>query len=547
MKKFLQNQSSLLIILLLFSIMIWIDFSWSELSILEMKSIDEYAFHGSLLRVYEGLVSFDIKKIFSHGFYSYGSSFFILNGIAASPWLDVTDSSLSIIVPRLITTLFMGVSLLILTKLLEQFHSNIFEKILALLFVVMMPGIWVNAMWFHPDYMMTAFLMASMYVLFKSKIIGDRFYWLSVLFWGISVAVKIQAITFAPVLIWSISILIRNNTLSEKYFKIFIASFVSIIIIFIILNPYVIHPKGANAWFQVFITNIESNDSNHGIFGDLSLLFKIKNAIELFYVPMVLFIVLLLLSLIALYKEWKSKKLRLSGMAAAYILPNIIYLLFFVNKAWNHYFLPVFMMSPLIFSFGIQLLRDRYSLNIIWLRATFIMLVATQVVVFSPLLKDLIELRMNGGAISADSFNRYQPQIVYEYDERDKENEVYELIKEDVKHDSIFLKSPYLPFPFRDSELSYGQVRVIWGPLSPTSFERKVSRSGIIQKEASHILIRKDDIYFDENKIQMMVEYDAYKIAEKTIQQWILGIGRYRLIKQSSCCYLFEKNEEVRL
>jgi len=547
MKKFLQNQSSLLIILLLFSIMIWMDFSWSELSILEMKSIDEYAFHGSLLRVYEGLVSFDIKKIFSHGFYSYGSSFFILNGIAASPWLDVTDSSLSIIVPRLITTLFMGVSLLILTKLLEQFHSNIFEKILALLFVVMMPGIWVNAMWFHPDYMMTAFLMASMYVLFKSKIIGDRFYWLSVLFWGISVAVKIQAITFAPVLIWSISILIRNNTLSEKYFKIFIASFVSIIIIFIILNPYVIHPKGANAWFQVFITNIESNDSNHGIFGDLSLLFKIKNAIELFYVPMVLFIVLLLLSLIALYKEWKSKKLRLSGMAAAYILPNIIYLLFFVNKAWNHYFLPVFMMSPLIFSFGIQLLRDRYSLNIIWLRATFIMLVATQVVVFSPLLKDLIELRMNGGAISADSFNRYQPQIVYEYDERDKENEVYELIKEDVKHDSIFLKSPYLPFPFRDSELSYGQVRVIWGPLSPTSFERKVSRSGIIQKEASHILIRKDDIYFDENKIQMMVEYDAYKIAEKTIQQWILGIGRYRLIKQSSCCYLFEKNEEVRL
>ena len=63
MKNFLQNQSSVLIILLFISVMIWIDFSWSKLSILEMKSIDEYAFHGSLLRVYEGLVSFDIKKI----------------------------------------------------------------------------------------------------------------------------------------------------------------------------------------------------------------------------------------------------------------------------------------------------------------------------------------------------------------------------------------------------------------------------------------------------------------------------------------------------
>jgi hypothetical protein len=547
MKNFLQNQSSLLIILLFFSVMIWIDLSWSKLSILEMKSIDEYAFHGSLLRVYEGLVSFDVKKIFSHGFYSYGSTFFIINGLAAFPWLEETGSSFAIITPRLITTLFMAVTLFIMTKLVEQFHKNIFEKILALLFVIAMPGIWINAMWFHPDYMMTTFLMASMYMLFRSNKIGDGFYWLSVLFWGISVAVKVQAITFAPVLIWSVLIMIRNKSGSEHFVQILAASFVSIVIIFIVLNPYVIHPKGANAWFQVFISNIESNASNHGRVGELSLEFKIKNAIELFYVPMVLFIMLLLLSLIAIYKEWNSKQLRLSGMAAAYILPNTLYLLIFVNKAWNHYYLPIFIMAPLIFSFGINLLRDRFSLNLISLRATFILLVVTQIVAFSPALKDLIELRMNGGAISADSINRYKPQIVYESDERDKENEVYELIKEDVKHDSIFLKSPYLPFPFKDSELSYEQVRLIFGALSPASIERRVSRSGIIQKEATHILIKKDDIYFDENKIQIMSKIDAYKIAEKTIQQWILGEGQYSLIKQSSCCYLFEKNKEERL
>ncbi|SVE53016.1 uncharacterized protein METZ01_LOCUS505870, partial [marine metagenome] len=212
MKNFLQNQSSLLIILLFFSVMIWMDLSWSKLSILEMKSIDEYAFHGSLLRVYEGLISFDVKKIFSHGFYSYGSTFFIINGLAAFPWLGETGSSFAIITPRLITTLFMAVTLFIMTKLVEQFHKNIFEKILALFFVIMMPGIWVNAIWFHPDYMMTAFLMASMYMLFRSNEIGDRFYWVSILFWGISVAVKVQAITFAPVLIWSICILKRNNS-----------------------------------------------------------------------------------------------------------------------------------------------------------------------------------------------------------------------------------------------------------------------------------------------------------------------------------------------
>ena len=544
MKTFLQNQSSLLIILLFFSVMIWMDLSWSKLSILEIKSIDEYAFHGSLLRVYEGLISFDVKKIFSHGFYSYGSTFFIINVLAAFPWLGETGSSFAIITPRLINTLFMAVALYIMTKLVEQFHKNIFEKILALFFVILMPGIWVNAMWFHPDYMMTAFLMASMYMLFRSNKIGDGFYWLSVLFWGISVAVKIQAITFAPVLIWSIWIMVRNKSGSEHFVKILFASFVTIVVIFIILNPYVLHPKGANAWFQFFVSNIDSNASNHGRVGELSLLFKIKNAIEFFYVPMVLFIVMLFLSLIAIYNEWNSKQLRLSGMAAAYILPNSLYLLFFVNKAWHHYYLPIFIMAPLIFSFGINLLRDRLSLNHIWSRTTFFLLVITQIVNFSPTLRDLVALRFNGGTISADSINRYEPQIVFESDESDKENEVFELIKDDLRYDSIILKSPYLPFPFKDSGLSYGQVRIIFGALSPAFFERRVSRSGIIQKEATHILIRKDDIYFDEKKLQRMVKIDAYKIAEKTIQQWILGEGQYNLIKQSRCCYLFEKNKE---
>ena len=541
MKRFFQNQSSLLVILLFFSVMIWINLSWSKLSILEMKSIDEYAFHGSLLRVYEGLISFDVKKMFSHGFYSYGSIFFIINVLATFPWLEETGSSLAIITPRLINTLFMAVSLYIMTKLVEQFHKNLFDKILALFFVILMPGIWINAMWFHPDYMMITFLMASIYMLFRSNKIGDGFYWLSVLFWGISVAVKVQAVTFAPVLIWSVWIMIRNKSGSEHFVKILISSFVTIVIIFIILNPYVLHPKGANAWFQFFVSNIESNASNHGRVGELSLLFKIKNAIELFYTPLVLFIVMLFLSLIAIYKEWKSKQLRLSGMAAIYILPNSLYLLIFVNKAWHHYYLPIFIMSPLVFSFGVNLLRDRFSFNFIWTRAIFFLLVITQIVVFSPKLRDLIELRLNGGTISADSINKYEPQIVFESDESDKEIEVYELIKDYLRYDSVILKSPYLPFPFKDSGLSYGQIRIIFGPLSNAAYERRVSRSGIIHKEATHILIRKDDVYFEKDLLQKMVNIEAYIIAINTIQKWILGEGQYRLIKQSSCCYLFEK------
>ena len=519
---------------------IWLDIYWTDISILQMKSIDEYAFHGILLKMHDGLVSLDIKKIFSFNFFSYGFSFFALNEIAAFPWLGESGTSIAIIIPRLITTLLMGITLLILIKFLEQLHSDGFEKTLTLLIVIVMPGIWFNATLFNPDFMMVMLLMMSMYMLSRMGNIGDRYYWFAILFWSIAIAVKFQAITFAPVLIWSVIVMVRNKLAPDNYIKVLVASFIAIVMCFIILNPYILHPRGANAWFQSLIINIESNATNHGIVGDLSLMFKIKNAIEPFYMPMASFLLILFLSIVVLCQEWRYKQLRLYSMVAAYILPNIIYLLFFVNKAWNKYYLPIFIMSPLIIVYGINLLKDRFSIKILYVRIIYILFAVSQIVFFFTTLKNIVELRMNGGAIYA-SIPRYTKQLVYEEQEKDRENEVYELIKEHVTPDAQLLISPYLPFPFKDTGMSYGQVHVIYGPLSPEKFDRRISKFGTIHEEKTYILIKKDDIYFDDKKIGLMIENDAYTSAKNLIQRWISGVGLYQVINQSDCCYLFER------
>ena len=66
--------------------LIFVDMGWSEYSILQSRSIDEHAFHRSLLNIHNGLTNLDIKQAFSFGFYSYGYSWFLMNSLFSFPF-----------------------------------------------------------------------------------------------------------------------------------------------------------------------------------------------------------------------------------------------------------------------------------------------------------------------------------------------------------------------------------------------------------------------------------------------------------------------------
>ena len=58
-----------------------------NIGFLSLYSIDEYAFYGSLLNMYEGLTTFQIGKLFTFNFYSYGFCFFFLNLLVTAPFI----------------------------------------------------------------------------------------------------------------------------------------------------------------------------------------------------------------------------------------------------------------------------------------------------------------------------------------------------------------------------------------------------------------------------------------------------------------------------
>ncbi|NQV78881.1 MAG: hypothetical protein HQ490_11105, partial [Lutibacter sp.] len=75
------------IIVAVFVVLAYLNFRHLDIGFLSNYSIDEYAFHGSLLNMYEGFDTLDIKQIFAFSFYSYGFSFFFLNLLAVAPFI----------------------------------------------------------------------------------------------------------------------------------------------------------------------------------------------------------------------------------------------------------------------------------------------------------------------------------------------------------------------------------------------------------------------------------------------------------------------------
>ena len=94
-----------------------------------------------------------------------------------------------------------------------------------------------------------------------------------------------------------------------------------------------------------------SNKTNHGG-ADVPFLEKVK-MLQNWYFNIVLLIVSILILLNHLYQYLFKKVYTLLNQLSIVILANLMYLLLFVNKAWQSYYLPCFVLNIILFHFFI--------------------------------------------------------------------------------------------------------------------------------------------------------------------------------------------------
>ena len=90
-----------------------------------------------------------------------------------------------------------------------------------------------------------------------------------------------------------------------------------------------------------------SNKTNHGQGGDIPLINKIE-MINKNYFNFIIVLTACITSLYSVLNLFKSKDQKLISILAVNFLLALIYLLLFVNKSWQHYYLGVILLAIII-------------------------------------------------------------------------------------------------------------------------------------------------------------------------------------------------------
>ena len=527
-------------LLLVFGFLIWYSYGWIEFDILQVRSLDEYAFHGSLLRMHKGILNLDLRGIFDFSQYHYGFPFFALNEIVAFPFLFEAGNKYAVFFPRVLTSLFAVMCLYVLDKVIEKEGASRIERVVVLGVVITWFGFLMNATWMHPDFMMSAFLLLSYYMLLFADG-NEKMYWLSIAIWGVAITAKFQAITYVPVVIGFLLVAWKKGDFSAiKMARISIISVLLIFMIYLVLNPHVMHPEGAKAWWSDLLSIMESTRTDHFTISDVPFSQKLTDAVEQYY-PYPLYLFFLGYSIYVIARDWVASRLTPAFLASSFVITNSLYLLLFVKGATGRYYLTVMLLLvPVIYDF-VSSTTDRLLNGTAMTRTLiFAIVIVLNMSVSAQLIACKIVARVNNydNDESCQSVVRYEDAIAKVY-------EIKNLVQPYYKKMDIILVSPYTCFPIRNMGLEYDEVHPIYGPLDPEKHlvDRRdgYMRKGLRYQKPKFVLLSKSDVYFNSDKIQQMTLAGQYAQAKEIIDKWFIGRGGYEFIAESDSYFLFRE------
>ena len=451
-----------MIVGLCFAIGLCMHIGWNNLSILQARSLDEYVFIEPLLNIYNGIKAQSLEQIFSFIFYSYGFFFFFLNFLSTFLYLDQIMDPGYIISVRVLTIAIFCSNIFIFYKIIDQNKVSKIERIILLFILFSMPAIWIFSGYIHPTFIMISMFLASILSMIKANKEVNKFYWFSIALYGFALSFKFQAIIFFPFYIWIWLGLFTNHTIKNAaVIRSIIKSLFLIFVIFIVLNPYVLSSQGFDAWIASLNANLLSNESNHGNDGRVLLIDKLNFALFNFYFGWYVLIVLIFVSVLIMLNEVIKKSFSVYGGIASFFLVYFFYLIFFVNKSWAIYFLPLSIPAIIILINIPETLNWRtYKINKFRLTLVSSVLLINLFNNFE-FNKKIFGNHFSGNSISYDAIYRNEIKFVTLKDELQKSKELAEILKKQSGQFDI-LTTPYVNFPFQQLNMTYSDINIIF-------------------------------------------------------------------------------------
>ncbi|STO97366.1 glycosyltransferase family 39 protein [Helicobacter canis] len=294
MRNFRDNLALYALMAVCFAVFCYMGWRYVDVEFLALTNGDAMPQFLQLQKMSQGLITLNIKQFFAFEFYNYGFFYYVLNLLAALPFIITENYPLQIYAPRVLNALFSIANLWLLYRIARIYLSACNALLLVGVFVAM-AGFWHLGYVFKPDVFQGFFVLACAYYLLRDNFSFGKHYMLAWVALGLGIGLaKFQAILFIPMMYAYICL----PALSMQAGQILLAlkrcalGTLGVVALWIASNPYLLHKSGFNAWLSMFEGNMRSNATNHGAYTQVSLGDKLA-MIDFYYFEIIVFIALL--------------------------------------------------------------------------------------------------------------------------------------------------------------------------------------------------------------------------------------------------------------
>lgn len=352
----------------------YMGYRYMDIQFLPTTGGDESVQFYQLLGMYEGFKHFNIEKIFRFEFYNYGFVWYLLNLLVVAPFHIIHNEALAIFAPRVLNGFFSVLCIWMIYKISRLYLSSLYSYGIVI-FVLLMPGFYAEGYLFKPDVFQAFFLLWSVYLLALDNFSFGRKYYFSIVVFGLAVGIaKFQAVMFFPMIFAYAFVPFFSSFDFEGFKKSFnrcVFSFLITGFVWILTNPYLLHPRGFLAWWEMFVFNMHSNATNHGHYNHISLAQKLFSVVDFYFFEILVFVILIGICLglfwrffyLSVKKESFDKSVFFCVGVGFFV--SLAYLFFAVNKAWSNYYISTVYLGVLLFIPLFELKNTKWILPLV--------------------------------------------------------------------------------------------------------------------------------------------------------------------------------------
>lgn len=319
-----------------------------------VKNLDEYSQYSHLKNMFTVKESFGatMKNFLYYNYYYYGFIFFFISWVVLAPGIILFHAD--ILWLNLLLLRQLGVVLSISSAFLLVYLWTDFKKywssIGIFLFLLTLPAVVENNLWWHPDSLALFFIILTIFCLVKDRYRYHTYFYLSAVFCGLATGTKLLGIFFFLTIFTYLLCGLLKKKISFKKTLRFGCLFIMIMgLAIIISNPLLINRQEFNTYYSTQTSQSEHIKNGWVNKTNLHLNDWLNLTNSCFVWPII--VPLILSGLIWGILQNKDKQLRLlSIITLTWIIPYAVYLFCFVNMLTWRYLFPIII--PLLAGIG---------------------------------------------------------------------------------------------------------------------------------------------------------------------------------------------------